>query len=153
MTNAECYCCAGDYAEDDLVRLAAHPEVAICAGCVDSLTARRRLGLVRATPVLATDDFSASLAFWRSAGFDVSVYGDDFAAAHRDGVELHLVGTPPPGRDRGEAYLHVRGVDRLHAEWRAAGLPVTDVRDQPWDMREFELVDPGRNRLRVGQNL
>ncbi|MEA2704569.1 MAG: hypothetical protein QOD63_2514, partial [Actinomycetota bacterium] len=59
----------------------------------------------------------------------------------------------PPARDRGEAYLHVRGVDTLHQEWRAAGLPVSDVRDEPWEMREFNLVDPGGNRLRVGENL
>ena len=150
-TQSECSCCGGDYAEGDLVRLTARPEVAICAGCVDSLAARRP-GLVRATPVLATDDLAASAAFWRTAGFDVSVYGPDFATAHRDRIELHLV-VPPPGRDRGAAYLHARGVDRLHDEWTAAGLPVTEVRDEPWDMREFHLVDPAGNRLRVGQNV
>ena len=72
--------------------------MAICGGCVDSLAARRP-GLVRATPVLATEDLAASAAFWRTAGFDVSVYGPDFATAHRDRIELHLVG-PSPGRDR-----------------------------------------------------
>ncbi len=71
---AECSCCGGDYAEADLVRLTAHPEVGICTGCVDGLAARRP-GLVRATPVLATDDLAASAAFWRTAGFDVSVFG------------------------------------------------------------------------------
>jgi hypothetical protein len=149
---APCYCCGASFPEADLVRLGAHPEVTICPGCVDGLGTRRP-GLVRATPVLATDDLDASAAFWGAAGFAIAVYGDDFAAAHRDGVEFHLVEQQPSGRNTGEAYLHVRGVDAIHDEWRAAGLPVTDVLDQPWEMREFEVVDPGGNRLRVGQNL
>ena len=150
-SQARCSCCGGDYDEAVLARLNARPDVAICEGCVDGLAARRP-GLVRATPVLATDDLAASAAFWRTAGFDVSFYGPDFATAHRGRVELHLV-APPPGRDRGAAYLHARGVDRVHAEWKAAGLPVTDVQDEPWQMREFHVVDPGGNRVRIGQNV
>jgi len=30
---------------------------------------------------------------------------------------------------------------------------VTDVRDQPWEMREFNIVDPGGNVVRIGQNV
>ncbi len=81
-------------------------------------------------------------------------YGDDFASAHHDRVELHLVlATPARDHDPGEAYLHVRGVDVLHDAWAAAGLPVTDVLDQPWEMREFNVVDPGGNVVRIGQNV
>jgi len=98
---------------------------------------------VRAVPVLKTPDLAASMTFWTAAEFSVNQYGDDFASAHHDRVELHLVlATPARDHDPGEAYLHVRGVDVLHDAWAAAGLPVTDVRDQPWEMREFNVVDP-----------
>jgi hypothetical protein len=149
---AECACCGRDVDEDELVRLAHRPEIAICRGCVESLPSRRD-GLLRAVPVLATSDLAASVAFWKTAGFDVSQYGDDFASAHREGIELHLVAPPGQGRDRGAAYLHVRGVDPLRQTWAAAGLPASEVRDQPWGMREFEIVDPGGNVVRIGQNL
>jgi catechol 2,3-dioxygenase-like lactoylglutathione lyase family enzyme len=149
---SECACCAQSFAESELVRLGRRPDVALCADCIDSLSARRQ-GLVRGVPVLATADLAASIRFWTAAGFDVSQFGDDFASASHDRVEVHLVGTAAPSRDRGEAYIHVRGVDELHAAWTAAGLPVTELRDEPWEMREFTVVDPGGNRVRVGQNL
>lgn len=150
-TQTDCYCCGNAFAEEELVRLPCHAEVAVCTGCVDWLVAQRR-GLVRAVPVLPTGDVDASTTFWRAAGFDVENYSDDFAIAIRDGVEFHLVQPHPSGRDRGEAYLHVRDVDGVHAAWSGAGLPVTEVRDEPWGMREFNLVDAGGNRIRVGQN-
>jgi len=46
----------------------------------------------------------------------------------------------------------LEGVDEVHDAWRGAGLSVSDVRDEPWDMREFNDVDPGGNRVRIGQN-
>lgn len=147
-----CWCCGQAFAEATLARLTARPEVAICDGCAGGLASRRRI-VLRAVPVLATDDVAASAAFWRAAGFTVSLYGADFASAHRDGVELHLVEPVPDERERGMAYLHVRGVDRVHDEWEAAGVPVSDVRDEPWEMREFTIVDPGGNHVRIGENL
>jgi hypothetical protein len=74
-------------------------------------------------------------------------------SAYHDRVEFHLVEVPGTRRARGEAYLHVRGVDELHKAWAAAGLSVSEVRDEPWEMREFNVVDPGGNLVRVGQNL
>jgi hypothetical protein len=104
-------------------------------------------------PVLQTSDLAASMRFWAAAGFTTSQFGDDFASAHHDGVEFHLVEVLEALRDRGEAYLHVRGVDELHQAWAAGGLSVSEVRDEPWGMREFNVVDPGGNLVRVGQNL
>lgn len=159
MTNSEaesqghCYCCGRTVAVEDLARMLCHPEVAICGGCADWLATSNRM-LVRAVPVLTTeDDVAASATFWEAAGFDVERFTADFAVADRDGVELHLAELQPEGRDRGEAYLHARDVDGLHAAWDSAGLPVSEVRDEPWGMREFNLVDPGGNRVRVGRSV
>ena len=148
----DCYCCGRGTPVDELARMVCHPEVAICGGCADWL-ARWSRTLVRAVPVLPTSDLAASAAFWETAGFDVEQFGADFAVAERDGVELHLVELEPEGRDRGQAYVHTRDVDGVHAAWSGAGLPITELRDEPWGMREFSVVDPGGNRIRVGKSV
>jgi len=123
----------------------------VCVACAGWLAARSRT-MVRAVPVLATPDLAASAAFWQAAGFEIDAYSDDFASAERDGVELHLVEQQSLGAERGAAYLHVCDVDDIHASWSAAGLPVSEVRNEPWGMREFDLVDLGGNRIRVGRS-
>jgi hypothetical protein len=148
-----CFCCGHDYPDDQLDRLQARPEVAVCGNCLHWLLAQREQELVRAVPVLAAADQDASSAFWTAAGFDVSPYSADFALAFRDGVELHLVDVDGSDRDRGGAYLHVRDVDATHEAWQAAGLPVSPVRDEPWGMREFHVTDPGGNRVRIGRSI
>lgn len=147
-----CYCCGQSVPVEQLARMLCHPEVVICAGCADWLATWSKT-LVRAVPVLRTDDLDASTSFWEAVGFEVHRFADDFAAAERDGIELHLVLARPEGRDRGGAYIHARDVDALHAAWTEAGLPVSDVRDEPWGMREFNVVDPGGNRVRIGRNV
>lgn len=150
--SADCYCCGRSFTEGDLARLACHDEVALCGGCIGWLAGQ--VGAVtRAVPVLASSSLEDQSAFWSAAGFDVETFSDDFGAAVRDGVELHLVEVNSQARDRGEAYLHVRDVDAIHAAWAAAGLAVSEVRDEPWGMREFNVADPGGNRIRVGRSL
>jgi catechol 2,3-dioxygenase-like lactoylglutathione lyase family enzyme len=146
-----CFCCEREHPEEALDRLRSRTEVAVCGGCLEWLLCQRTKDVVRAVPVLPVDDMADSVAFWTAAGFGVEVYDAGFAAAEHDGVELHLV-DPASGRVRGEAYLHVRDVDAVHGSWRAAGLPVSELRDEPWGMREFHVVDPGRNRVRVGRS-
>ena len=34
-----------------------------------------------------------------------------------------------------------------------ADLPVTPIADQPWGMREFTLIDPSGNHVRIGRTL
>ncbi len=148
-----CFCCGHDYPDDELDRLQRRAEVAVCNGCLHWLLEQRDRGMVRAVPVLAAGDQAASMAFWSAAGFDVSPYSADFAHAFQDDVELHLVDVDGSDRDRGGAYLHVQDVDATHDAWAAAGLPVSAVRDEPWGMREFHVVDPGGNRVRIGRSI
>lgn len=146
---SSCACCGGDFAETDLVSLRCHSDIGLCSGCIGWLAAQRGK-FIRAVPMLATEDVAASAAFWAEAGFDVETYDEGFAAAHCDGIELHLANPTADGRDRGEAYLHAGDVDALQATWQAAGLDVSEVADQPWGMREFSVLDPGGNRVRIG---
>ncbi len=151
-TSAGRYCCGRSFAEDDLARLACHDEVALCGGCIGGLAGQ--VGSVtRVLPVLRSPSLEAHSSSWSAAGFDVEAFSYDFGAAVCDGVELHLVEIDPNARDRGEAYLHVRETDAIHAAWAAAGLPVSEVRVEPWGMREFNVVDPGGDQIRVRRNI
>jgi hypothetical protein len=150
-TEEACYCCGRSFPVSQLARMLGHPEVAVCAGCAEWLATRSKT-LVRAVPVLHTDDLDASMRFWEAAGFDMHRLGEDFALGTREGLEVHLVLDRPDGRDRGGAYIHARDVDAVRATWAQAGLPVSEVQDEPWGMREFNVVDPGGNRVRVGRN-
>jgi catechol 2,3-dioxygenase-like lactoylglutathione lyase family enzyme len=148
---ADCACCGLARPEADLIRLRCRADIAICSCCTDWLTARRRR-IARVMPVLPTADIDASKEFWAKAGFKVESYDEGFAFASQDGVELHLVEAQPGARDRGAAYLHVQDVDALHAAWSEAGLPVSELRSEAWGMREYSVVDPGGNRVRIGEN-
>jgi len=90
--------------------------------------------------------------FWESRGvrFPPATH---LAIAEREGVELHIVVPQPEDLGPARAYLHVRNIDALHAAWSDAGLPVSELCDEPWGMREFSLMDPGGNRLRVGTSI
>jgi len=52
------------------------------------------------------------------------------------------------------AYLRVDDVDAFHAELQGKGVtPLDTVEDKPWGMREFTVVDPSGNLLRIGHDL
>jgi hypothetical protein len=62
-----------------------------------------------------------------------------------------------PLANYGQCYWRVNDVDALHTECAKVGLPgsgtprLSTVEDKPWGMREFALVDPNGNLIRVGQ--
>jgi hypothetical protein len=148
-TKVECACCGGSFEPSEVVGLHGRPDTVLCGPCIGWLADRRS----RVMPVLATDDVPASTAFWSSAGFELEHFAQDFVIAQRFGLELHLVRANRYERPGGGCYLHLASVDEVHAEWKAAGLPVSEVRDEPHGMREFSVTDPGRNHIRVGQNI
>ena len=81
----------------------------------------------------------------------------------RNGIELHFFGHPTvdPLTTVAGCYLRVADADALHDEWRRAGVPRDDATgsrlDPPMDtaygMREFALIDPSGNLVRVGSPL
>jgi hypothetical protein len=106
---------------------------------------------MRATAELGYPNLDEARVSWRQAGFVVSDFDGSFAFASRDDVEFHLFETAESGGSG--VYLHVTDVDAEHGRWMDAGLGPSGVRDEPWGMREFSIIDPGGNRIRVGTNL
>lgn len=124
-------------------------------------------------PVLGARDVRASIAFFQRLGFALTFTDTDtgaaaapsYAAVQRDQCELHLQWQgPDPGgdtHDRPTYRFLVADVDRLFAEFRAAGVvpaaravaapaaasPFAQPADSPWGTREFHLRDPAGNGL------
>ncbi|MCV0427259.1 MAG: VOC family protein [Roseibium sp.] len=111
-------------------------------------------------PVFPVSDIAASIAYYRDRLlFDVLFEWADndgepirYAVLGREDVSLHLTQSDQPRKTT--AYCFVDGVDGYYELAKAAGGNITeDIADQPWQMREFETVDPDGNVLLFGEHL
>lgn len=113
--------------------------------------------------------------FYREIGFDVQVAEvGGYAFVEASGIRFHLSESAAfdPFTEAGMIYLYVDDVDSVHA---GLSLPSADSlshqqlvglwlqggslarmgtpRDEAWGMREFALLDPDNNLVRVGTPL
>jgi catechol 2,3-dioxygenase-like lactoylglutathione lyase family enzyme len=118
----------------------------------------------QAVPIMPSRDLDESLAFYGRLGFESR--GEphakwDYLIIGRGGVALHfyLDRDVDPLTTAASCYVYVDDADALFAEWDAIGVttdPTNGCRlqgppnDTEWGMREFALVDPSGNLLRVG---
>jgi catechol 2,3-dioxygenase-like lactoylglutathione lyase family enzyme len=140
-------------------------------------------GFGHPAPVFAVRDLDAASAFYERLGFAVRRYDAGYGYAERDGLRIHLRGSPElegPFSNYSEVYVETADVDRLHEEWQSRGLlqvrgaideelkeevrrrwhagsPVgligERVEDKPWGVREFGIRDLDNNHLRFGRQL
>jgi catechol 2,3-dioxygenase-like lactoylglutathione lyase family enzyme len=108
------------------------------------------------TPILPVLNMDESTAFYRAAGFHVHVYGDDhengqYAFVHFDDVSVFDLRVEEPATGSG-CYVRVPDPDDWHTRLEGLGYDVSDVKVEPWGMREFALADPNGNRLRFGRS-
>jgi uncharacterized glyoxalase superfamily protein PhnB len=103
-----------------------------------------------------------TLAFFKPLGFQGAVHaGGGYAILTRGEVEIHFFAHPglQPEESSAMCYIRVADVDRVQRDFTAADLPRTGIprqdplEDKPWGMREFAIVDPDGNLLRIGQAL
>ena len=117
-----------------------------------------------AVPIMPSTDLDASLAFYERLGFTSVGAGShvdwNYLILRRGGVHLHFYGDPTvdPLTTSSSCYVYTDDADALYDTWSAIGVeadPKTGSRLQPpvdtsWGMREFALVDPSGNLLRIG---
>jgi uncharacterized glyoxalase superfamily protein PhnB len=117
---------------------------------------RNQAGVPDSTPILPVRDLHEAVEFYDRAGFNVGLYNDGgFAFVNYDDesvFDLDPGDRVDPATNRAGCYIIVPRVDGWHAEMSAAGLPVTTVQDQPWEMREVTLTDPSGNYIRIGRS-
>jgi catechol 2,3-dioxygenase-like lactoylglutathione lyase family enzyme len=118
----------------------------------------------RSEPILPSRDLAETRTFYRRLGFTCWFDAGapwEYEIVSRGHLVVHFFENSGLVPDRSDAgcYLRVVDADRLHAELSQLGLPeegiprLTAPRDEPWGMREFTIVDPSGNLLRVGHDL
>jgi catechol 2,3-dioxygenase-like lactoylglutathione lyase family enzyme len=115
-----------------------------------------------AIPILPSRNLANTLDFYRRLGFDGFIHSHgDYAILMRGSLELHFFAQADlvPEKSAACCYLRVAKVDDIYwdfarAELPPAGIPRQDaLENKPWGMREFAVVDPDGNLVRVGEVL
>jgi catechol 2,3-dioxygenase-like lactoylglutathione lyase family enzyme len=114
-----------------------------------------------ALPILPCRSVSATAEFYRQLGFQGGAhpFNPDYAIFTRGSIELHFFTHRElvPADSFAGCYLRVRDVQSIYQSFSAIGLPgrglprMDPLEDKPWGLREFAVVDPDGNLLRIGQ--
>jgi catechol 2,3-dioxygenase-like lactoylglutathione lyase family enzyme len=115
-----------------------------------------------AIPILPSRSLSDTLTFYRRLGFagEIHTHGD-YAILTRETVELHFFTHHDliPAESSAGCYIRVSDVDSIYRAFASAELPRRGIprqdalENKPWRMREFAVVDPDGNLIRIGQRL
>jgi catechol 2,3-dioxygenase-like lactoylglutathione lyase family enzyme len=116
-----------------------------------------------AIPILPSRSVNDTLAFFRRLGFEGKIWGDPYSYAilRRGTVEIHFFTHKDllPAQSNAGCYIRVADVEGIYREFALAELPRRGIprqdglEDKPWGMREFAIVDPDGNLIRIGQTL
>jgi catechol 2,3-dioxygenase-like lactoylglutathione lyase family enzyme len=118
----------------------------------------------RSEPILPARNLEETRTFYEKLGF-VAWHRErgpwEYQILSRGHLVVHFFAEPEltPGANETSCYWRVKDADRLYRELAALNLPsqgiprLTAPVDQPWGMREFALVDPSGNLVRVGHDL
>lgn len=114
--------------------------------------------LQRAVPVLASLNISETVDFYqKKMGFDrVGWQDNNYAVVGRDKIEIHFWKCNNKiFPENTSCYIYVRDVDGLYGEMKASGVvhPNGLLKNQPWGMREFAVLDGDGNMIKFGQSL
>jgi catechol 2,3-dioxygenase-like lactoylglutathione lyase family enzyme len=116
-------------------------------------------------PILPARDLGETRKFYEALGFHAAGWWPQefggYAILRRGDLSMHFFAYEdlPPGENYAQCYWRVNDVDALYAECEAGNLPgsglprLEDVENKPWGMREFAIVDPNGNLVRVGQEI
>lgn len=114
-----------------------------------------------AIPILPSRSVSATTAFYQQLGFEGGPHEFDngYAILRRGAVELHFFTHKElvPAESSAGCYIRVMDVESFYqsclpSELRSRGIPRMEaLEDKPWGLREFAIVDPDGNLLRIGQ--
>ncbi len=116
-----------------------------------------------AIPILPSRSVENTRVFYRQLGFDGKIWGPPhcYATLKRDTVEIHFFTQADlnPAESSAGCYIRVLNVDRIYKAFAKSGLPdagiprMDELDNKPWGMREFAIVDPDGNLIRIGQTL
>jgi len=116
-----------------------------------------------AVPIMPAKDLDATLAFYERLGFENAGAAPsdwNYLIIRRGAVQLHFYSDPEvdPLTTSSSCYVFTDDADALYDAWNAIGIatdPTTGSRlhapvDTDYGQREFAVVDPSGNLVRVG---
>ena len=117
-----------------------------------------------AVPILPSKDLDATLSFYERLGFENAGGAPsemNYLIIRRGSVQLHFYGEPDvdPLTTPFSCYVFTEDADALYETWDAVGIPTDPATgsrlqgppaDTDYGMREFALIDPSGNLIRVG---
>lgn len=118
-----------------------------------------------AIPILPSRDLEETRAFYERLGFHAAGWWPrefgGYAILRRGDLSMHFFAFPEivPADNYAQCYWRLQDVDALYEELRVAGLPgsgiprIDRLENKPWGMREFAVVDPSGNLVRIGQQI
>ena len=114
-----------------------------------------------AIPTLPCRSVSAAAEFYRRLGFegDAHEFNNEYGIFRRGAVELHFFTHREliPAESSAGCYIRVLDVEPFYRACVAVALPSSGIprmerlENKPWGLREFAIVDPDGNLLRIGQ--
>ena len=114
-----------------------------------------------AIPTLPCRSVSATTEFYRRLGFEggANEFNAEYAILRRGAIELHFFTHREldPAASFAGCYIRVVDVENIYRAFSGKDLPKSGIprmerlEDKPWGLREFSIVDPDGNLLRVGQ--
>jgi catechol 2,3-dioxygenase-like lactoylglutathione lyase family enzyme len=119
--------------------------------------------LLTAAPILPSGDLAATADFYERLGFEQTrFWPDEYLIVMRGEVGLHFFPDPEldPWSSSAGCYLYVEDADALFGEYDRLDLPGEGIprlhgppKDTDYELREFAVVDPDGNLLRIGSPL
>ena len=114
-----------------------------------------------AIPILPSRSVNNTVSFYKCLGFEGGAHAFDsgYAILQRGGVELHFFTHRElvPAESSAGCYIRVLDVESFYRACLASQLPSTGIprmhalEDKPWGLREFAIIDPDGNLVRIGQ--
>jgi catechol 2,3-dioxygenase-like lactoylglutathione lyase family enzyme len=115
--------------------------------------------VLRISPMLATDDMDATLAFYQEVlGFTPVKCSPAYSIVQRDGLTIHFQRAAGEEvlrsmREHTEIYIEVRGI---HALWENVKTfkdryKIRDLFERDYGMTEFHIIDPSGVLIFVGE--
>ena len=115
----------------------------------------------RCEPILPSNDLQQTRDFYRRLGFRVWFDGrnwPDYEIVSRGDIVIHFFNNETCHAHDAGCYWRTADADALYRECVALGLPsegvprLSRIENTPWGMREFALVDPSGNLIRIGHH-
>ena len=112
-------------------------------------------------PILPSRAVRETVAFYKRLGFEGGAHDSDsgYAILRRGTVELHFFTHSElvPAESSAGCYIRVLDVESIYKAFSSSQLPrrgiprMDALENKPWGLREFAVVDPDGNLLRIGQ--